>query len=381
MHKIVKCKLQIANCKLVGWHGHASVAMPPCKFTIKPRPSVAPHVKLRPLVALMAALLLFAVGCGDISKDPQPSSPQKNPARSEVERGPVKLTAEVQPAKARLSDEPVLTLTIDYEPGVQVEKPPFGASMGSFLVRDFHEPLTKTRNGREIMQQVYTLEPIETGRLLIDPINVTFIDLRPNGDEKTHTLQTEALSVEISSMLGDSSASLADLRPQAGPLDLPAHWSVLGWSIVIICILFAIIGWLTRRHFKRKQAAAEVVLSPEELARMELEKLAQSRLAETDLVQFYVELTAVVRRYIERTTGVRAPEQTTEEFLREISQANTFDRDTNERLRNFLESADLVKFAAYRPRQEDVEESFSRAKIFIGLKPQGTTRQAQEAAV
>ena len=99
------------------------------------------------------------------------------------------------------------------------------------------------------------------------------------------------------------------------------------------------------------------------------------------MVQFYVELTAVVRRYIERTTGIRAPEQTTEEFLREISQANTFNRDTNERLRNFLESADLVKFAAFRPRHEDVEESFSRAKIFIGLKAQEPARQLREAAV
>ena len=88
-----------------------------------------------------------------------------------------------------------------------------------------------------------------------------------------------------------------------------------------------------------------------------------------------------VAEAIERTTGIRAPEQTTEEFLREISQANTFNRDTNERLRNFLESADLVKFAAFRPRQDDVEESFSRAKIFIGLKPQEPARQTREAAV
>ena len=66
--------------------------------------------------------------------------------------------------------------------------------------------------------------------------------------------------------------------------------------------------------------------------------------------------------------------------MREISQANTFDRDTNDRLRNFLESADLVKFAAYRPRQEDIEESFSRAKIFIGLKPQEPAHSREAAA-
>jgi len=368
MHGIANCKLQIANCK----------STTPCPLYLWERV----RVRAQALVALETiAFLVLASGCGQNSENAQPSSPQKNPAYSAVERGPVKVTAEIQPAKAQLSDEPVLTLTIEYEQGVQIEKPPFGASMGSFLVRDFHEPLTKTRNGREIIQQVYTLEPMQTGKLLIDPISVTFTDLRPNGDEKTHTIQTEALVVEISSMVGDSVPSLAYLHPSAGPVDLPTYGSILGWSIVIICIVLAIIGWMTRRHFKLKQVTAAVVLSPEELAQMELEKLAQSRLAETDLVQFYVELTAVVRRYIERTTGIRAPEQTTEEFLREISQANTFNRDTNERLRNFLESADLVKFAAFRPRQDDVEESFSRAKIFIGLKPQEPARQTREAAV
>jgi len=38
---------------------------------------------------------------------------------------------------------------------------------------------------------VYTLEPTQTGKLSIDPISITFIDLRPHGDEKTHTIQTE----------------------------------------------------------------------------------------------------------------------------------------------------------------------------------------------
>ena len=43
----------------------------------------------------------------------------------------------------------------------------------------------------------------------------------------------------------------------------------------------------------------------------ELHQLSHSGLADSDVKRFYVELTAIVRRYIERTTGIRAPEQTT----------------------------------------------------------------------
>ena len=146
-------------------------------------------------------------------------------------------------------------------------------------------------------------------------------------------------------------------------------------------MILAIVGWWFRRHFKRKQAAAEIVLSPEELARLELEKLAQSRPGRNGrgaILRGTDGHGAALHRADHRHSRT---EQTTEEFLREISRANTFNRDTNERLRNFLESADLVKFAAHRPRREDIEESFSRARIFIGLKPQEPALQPQEAAV
>jgi hypothetical protein len=363
---IANCKLQNAKCKL---------------NNVKHRALAAPYMFPQPPVAMMiVVLLLFATGCTQKPENNQSTKGEKNPARSVVEKGPVKVTAEMQPAKARLSDEPKLTLTIEYDSGVQIEKPPFGASMGCFVVRDFHEPQAKIRNGREIVQQIYTLEPMQTGKLLIDPISVTFTDLRANGDEKTHTIQTEALEVEIASMAGNGSVpSLDSLRPSAGPLDLPSYGSAVAWSIIVFFIILLAVAWWFRRHLKRKQVAAEIVLSPEEMARIELNKLMKSGLAEKNVVQFYVELTAIVRRYIERTTGVRAPEQTTEEFLREISRANTFNRETNERLRNFLESADLVKFAAHRPRLEDIEDGIAKAKLFIGLNTPERAAEPQEA--
>ena len=99
---------------------------------------------------------------------------------------------------------------------------------------------------------------------------------------------------------------------------------------------------------------------------MELQRLRESELAASDVKLFYVELTAIVRRYIERTKGIHAPEQTTQEFLQEISRRKDFPAEQSRRLRSFLEAADLVKFAAHQPREEDVEESFRRAKAFVG---------------
>jgi hypothetical protein len=57
--------------------------------------------------------------------------------------------------------------------------------------------------------------------------------------------------------------------------------------------------------------------------------------------------------------------------LQEIQAGTVFSGSERERLSLFLESADLVKFAAHRPTASDVETTFGRAKIFLGLADRG----------
>ncbi len=319
-------------------------------------------------------LLLLAGGCGVSDTGPRLSDPATTGAagsgigRTEVERGPVKLTVEVEPRSARLSDEPVLTLTIDYEQEVQIDKPPFGEAIGDFIIRDYREPLPEIREGRETVRQIYQLEPTRTGSLQIAPISMTFTDSRPGGDGKKHTIETEAIAVEISSVLASEAVSLDDLQGQAGPVKLPAgRSSAIGWlaGLLLLGTAVLLVVWFRRR---RRTTEEESQLSPRELAYLELQALIEQDLAEVDVKLFYVHLTGIVRRFIERDMQIRASEQTTEEFLREISSGEVFAREDQQRLKSFLESADIVKFAAHHPTPDDVEQAFNRAKVFVGLE-------------
>jgi hypothetical protein len=359
--------------------------------------------KAKRTIFVMIFILLSFTGCGTrfIEKTDSAKSSGIQTASSVVERGPVKVTAEIQPAKARLSDEPVLTLTIDSVPGVEIEKPPFGEALGRFKILDTREPLPRTREGREIVQKILTLEPTTVGRFAIDPISVSFRDKRPGADEKSQSLATKPLTVEISSSYEKETPSLDDLHAAADPVALSWRIPAWVWAVGTLVMAFAAMGiWLWRRR-KREKAALAIVLSPEDLARRELQKLADSGWMETNVKIYFVELTAIVRRYIERTIGIRAPEQTTEEFLREISragataglsssdgfssglgtagQASSGTRLSSVALKNFLESADLVKFAAHRPRREDIEESFRRAETFVGQRVPHAASSPEEA--
>lgn len=319
---------------------------------------------------VLLALLAGMVGCQRRESTPPSAAADADTdqvARTECVRGPVRVAVEFAPHPARLSDEPTLCLTIDYQRGVTVEKPPFGDTVSGFVVRDFHEPLPESKGDREIVRQIYTLEPTRTGKLPIDPITVSFTDTRPDGDGQKHTLETESLWVDVTSVVGSKTPSLADLQPRAGPVELPRSAASPFWWLLPAALVAGAGGLIVWWRRYRLREALVKPLSPRELAYQELQQLIENGFAGGNVKLFYVHLTGIVRRYIERTTGIRAPEQTTEEFLHEISAGKIFTGDERQRLRGFLEAADLVKYAAHEPGPADVEAAFARAQVFMGL--------------
>jgi hypothetical protein len=84
--------------------------------------------------------------------------------------------------------------------------------------------------------------------------------------------------------------------------------------------------------------------------------------------EFYLRLTGIVRVFIEGKTGLRAPEQTTEEFLRDMRASSRFDGPHAYRLQEFLTAADLVKYAGQTPDESSITTSVERAREFIAIR-------------
>lgn len=324
--------------------------------------------KLSPALATRTFFLLLLVspsliGCNSPTSAPTSEVASDSIGSTVIERGPVKVTVQIDPKSARLSDEPKLTVCIEHEDGIEVTKPPFGESLGDFLILDFHEPLPKMVGDRRLIQQIYTLEPTRVGQLAIAPISISFVDTRSSSDGKPHIVETDPLPIEITTMLESEAPSLSDLRPPTDPVEIEQPAATWPWYLLtgIACLL--VIGLLVRKLRPTSEPVVPYV-SPEQLAKRELDALVARELHKTDAKDFYVELTGIVRRYIERTTRVSAPEQTTDEFLRATSDHPQFSMDERSRLQEFLESADLVKYAALNPDDNDIETAIGRARRF-----------------
>ncbi len=128
----------------------------------------------------------------------------------------------------------------------------------------------------------------------------------------------------------------------------------------------AALWWLRKKQAPVAQVRKK---SPSEIAQESLAILLVEKLPEQGRFQeFYLRLTGIVRVYIEGTTGVKAPEQTTEEFLRAMRSQKLFSVEQAYQLQDFLEAADMVKYAGQSPTQEQVQSSIERAREFVSTR-------------
>lgn len=305
--------------------------------------------------------------CGEDGGQPDSPAAADEASRREAaaDRGPVRVTAAVEPSPARLSDDLTLTVTIDSAGGVAIRKCDFASPPDDFLVRASRDAPPRTEGGREVVERIYTLEPLRAGRLAISPVGVTFVDAR-SGSPGEQAVQTGAIEVEIAAALAGD-AGLESLRPAAGPLELAeqgGRGSPWPLATAVAALAAATLAWWWLR---RRAAPGGVSVSPQDDARQELRRLLGEDRSSREMRDFYVDLTRVVRRYLEETTGIRALEQTTEECVRTVAARKPFSPETAARLKGFLESADLVKYAAYVPSPGEVDESVERARSLVEL--------------
>ena len=193
----------------------------------------------------------------------------------------------------------------------------------------------------------YQFEPAHAGKHLIRSVSIEFVDNRPNSERRGEPalVETDPLEVNVTSELGNEAPSLANLEPMLPPRPVPQTFP-LGWLVAAaVAAVLAVLAVVLLRRRKRRPIAVRKQ-TPEEIAQAALARLLAENLPAQGLVkEFYLRLTGIVRQYVEDTTGIRAPEQTTEEFLRDMRSRAVFPRERSARLAEFLEAADLVKYA------------------------------------
>lgn len=172
-----------------------------------------------------------------------------------------------------------------------------------------------------------------------------------------------APSLTVSSTLDPEHGD--DIEAPGEPIAGAEPWwpAALGASAAVL-----LLWWLFSLTKRRREVRHhdEVAAPPHILALRELRRWRDApRRTPDEIAAFYVGVSQVLREYVEARFDVRAPERTTEEFLRDIEGSDHLVRQNRDELERFLSQCDLVKFAAVVPSEHEHVETWQIAERFV----------------
>lgn len=158
-----------------------------------------------------------------------------------------------------------------------------------------------------------------------------------------------------------------DIRPLKDVVEISGKFPA-AYVIILILIAFAVLAFI---YFKKKKKIKESPVLPikpaEEIARGALKALKEMKLAEKGFIkEYYIKLSDIIRAYIGNRYGIFAMDMTTWELFREMK-AGRAERPHTDKINNFLEDCDMVKFAKYAPNQKEIEEIYKQAEGIIDI--------------
>ena len=275
---------------------------------------------------------------------------------ADLSRDGVGITIDAEPRAVDLARDFYVTVTLSTPSGVTAELPDLRDRFQGFRVAEnFAEKPVSDKDGRTTTVSRWRLEP--------DPLARRY-RLAP------FAVQSGNGSFATSPVLFDSPAAreAATGEIEVDPTrDLPPFsWKLVGICAAALAGLLLVLALLYFIFRKIRLAVRVHRMSPLERALYELDKLLKKGLPGRGFYKdFYVELTMVVRRYIERRYGVRAPNLTTDEFLRAAGADPAFPQTSIAELKAFLESADLVKFAGLEATPEMADGATGKARNYL----------------
>lgn len=318
-------------------------------------------------ISLAFFLCLFLWSCknDDSPKKSASESPGEG-IEETLERGPAKLTIKVDKGEISIAERISLIISVDIEEDYEVKMPSFGEKLEQFGIVDYHNTQPRlAKNNRKIIERSYVLEPFLSGDYKISPMKIFFFR-KNSGESERHFIESPELTIKVTSLLPDDlkNMKLNDIIP---PVAYPRSYKSLiftGGIILLIILSAAVLFYYKKR--KNHAGITAVSLKAHEIAYRELKTLVDEDLVDRgEIKTFYMRLSAIVRRYIENRFGLRAPEQTTEEFLSGLEKAAGFPSEYKPLLNDFLRHCDLVKFAKFQPDQDDIQKSFDSCRAFI----------------
>jgi hypothetical protein len=309
-----------------------------------------PCTALRPASRprLAEAFSLLALACLALPAWGQMIEARLSPARSSVRIG------EALPA----------TLSLSYEGRLEPLPLSLPPRLGPWELLSQGKTDSSAASGALRMIRIpLTLICFDTGLQRIAPLAIAY---REAGRPDTLFTYSEGQQVEVFPM---PVSAEEDIRPIKALREVPASWlDYWPWGLGALALGLGL--WLLWRYLRRRKAAPAVAaptvpaLAPAEAALQALAALEARKAWRGPAKAFYIELTDILRTYLQGQFGIAAAESVTSEILEETARIG-LPSESPSQLARILEQADLVKFAKLLPPEAESASLLALARAFV----------------
>ncbi len=277
----------------------------------------------------------------------------------------ISVSSAVDKARITIGDLITYTVTVVHDEDVTVELPGLGANLGGFEIRDYaaHDPVK--RDGQIVSSAAYVISTFMTGEFEIPPLTVLYTT---PGDTLSSALRTEPIQIVVESVKPSEAGDIRDIKP---PVEIPRNWlPLIRWIVfAVVALTLTVAGIILYRRKKAGKGLLPVRQAPSrpphELALEALDRLkASDLLARGEIKMFYINLSEIIRQYLEGRYFITAMEMTTTEVMNDLAGVEISLNDLT-LIRTFLDSCDLVKFAKRIPSGAETADTLQMAYTFV----------------
>lgn len=275
----------------------------------------------------------------------------------------ISVLASVDSSDYLVGDYISYTLEIRADKNIEIITPIVRDSLKKVEVIKELTPLLKDEDNIKSSTYGYIISHYDSALITIPPIAVRY---KISGDNEEKIVLSNPVTFTVHTVQVEQQAEIKDVKD---PLTIPLDWKLILLIAFIVLIILAASYYLYRRYKKKKaeQPVKKKIIKIPAHARAltALDNLEQEKLWQKGKVkEYHSNITGIIRGYFEERFRLPALELTTSEQmqqLRKVSSAENILETTNE----FLNNADLVKFAKFIPLPSVNEEMMKQAKDIV----------------
>ncbi len=241
-----------------------------------------------------------------------------------------------------------LSVKVKYDEGIKVSNPLIGDNFKNIEIIKVDNPVLSNENGKQVAEFHYVLSAYDSMDISIPGIPVGY---RAGNDTTVQIVNTNPIYFTVRTVPVHPEEEIKDVKE---PIKIPLDWKTILIYALIIIVVLAVAYFFYRRYKKKHAGDEQIIIEAPKLpsyitALNNLHQLEEEKLWQKGRVkEYHSRITEIIRKYFEDRFYLPALELTTTEALNRLRNRH----DTNEILKTteeFLNNADLVKFAKYNP--------------------------------